>query len=136
MQCQATTQTGDPCKMAALTDGEYCFAHEPGTGVERAKARKKGGENRYTPHFGDPSKLPDTVTTLGDANKILTYTLTEVIGMDNSIARARLLLQLYDSYVKSFEIGELEQRIAALEQRGNRPSMNVLPHSSRVAIPS
>jgi len=38
--------------------------------------------------------------------------------MENSIARARVLLALYDSFVKSFEIGELERRIQTLEQRG------------------
>lgn len=120
MQCKATTPPGDPCKMPALIDGDYCYSHEPSTGVERAKARKLGGQNRSTPHYGDPSTLPETVETLADANKILSYTLDEVVGMENGIARARLLLQLYDSYVKSFEVGELEQRIAALEQRSTK----------------
>ena len=61
--------------------------------------------------------MPASVTTLEEARKIITYTLAEVIGMDNSIARARVLLALFDSFVKSIEIGELESRIAALEAR-------------------
>ncbi len=63
------------------------------------------------------SQLPANVTTLADANKILGYTLAEVKGMDNSIARARVLLSLFDSFIKSIEIGELEKRIQALEER-------------------
>jgi hypothetical protein len=102
--------------MPAVKGTRYCFTHSPDTRAKQAAARRKGGENRHTPHFADPSLLPAKVEKLEDANKLLTYTLAEVVGMDNSIARARLLLALFDSFVKSFEIGELEQRIAALEQ--------------------
>lgn len=117
MKCKAITANKTKCKAQALKGGQYCFIHAPETGHARAAARKLGGENRHTPHFGDHSQLPANVATLEDANKILSYTLTEVIGMDNSIARARVLLSLFDSYVKSFEIGELEKRITALEMR-------------------
>ena len=115
MQCIAKNKNGQPCKMQALKGARYCFAHNPASGRARAEARKKGGENRNTPHYADPSMLPKKVRSLDDANKIVHYTLLEVSGMDNSIARARLLLDLSDRIVKFFEIGELEKRIAALE---------------------
>lgn len=117
-QCKAKTQTGTPCKVPALKGGRFCFTHSPETRRAQAEARRRGGENRHTPHFADPSELPRDVRTLEDATAILGYTLAEVIGMDNSIARARVLLSLFDSFVKSFEIGELEKRIQALEARG------------------
>src|SRR5262245_38961195 len=117
MRCKAKTASGAPCKMGALKGSKFCFTHDPSTRAQQAAARRKGGENRHTPHFADPSLLPAKVEKLEDANKLLTYTLAEVVGMDNSIARARLLLALFDSFVKSFEIGELEKRIAALEER-------------------
>jgi len=93
----------------------YCFTHNPHTRKAQAQARRRGGENRHVPHFADGSKLPKDIKTLEDASGILSYTLAEILGHDNSIARARVLLALYDSFVKSFEIGELEKRIAALE---------------------
>lgn len=116
-QCQSKTAGGKPCRVPALKGSRYCFTHDPSTRRAQAAARRKGGENRHTPHFADASSLPGSVDTLEDANKILGYTLAEVIGMDNSIARARVLLSLFDSFVKSFEIGELEKRIQALEER-------------------
>ncbi len=119
-KCHSKTETGQPCRMKVKAGAEYCFAHDPHKAVERARARKLGGEHRHTPHFADASTLPAKVRTLEDANGILGYTLAEVIGMDNSIARARVLLAIFDSYVKSFEIGELEKRIAALEQSRGR----------------
>jgi hypothetical protein len=106
--------------MQALKRNRYCFTHAPEAGAARAIARKTGGERHRTPHYGDDSIIPREVKTLADANKILAYTLAEVVPMENSIARARLLLALYDSFVKSFEIGEVERRIQALEQRGSK----------------
>jgi hypothetical protein len=114
-KCNAKTQSGKPCKMQAIAGGQYCFTHAPEVGAKRAQARKRGGERHRTGHYGDESLIPREVVTLADANKILAYTLAETVPMENSIARARLLLALYDSFVKSFEIGELEKRIQALE---------------------
>jgi hypothetical protein len=66
-------------------------------------------------HAGDPFTLPETFKSVEEANKILEYTLAEVLPMENSIARARVLLSIHDSFLRAIEIGELEQRIAALE---------------------
>ena len=116
-KCHGKNSSGEPCKMAALKGERYCFNHSPNVRREQAAARKRGGEARHTPHFADPSLLPAKVEKLEDASRLLTYTLAEVAGMDNSIARARVLLALHESFIRSIEIGELEQRIAALEAK-------------------
>lgn len=114
-KCNAKNARGERCKMHPIRGGEYCFIHAPDRAAERAQARRRGGRNSNAPHYADASALPEDVRTLEDARKVLTYTLAEVAGMENSIARARVLLALFDSFVKSIEIGELEARIAALE---------------------
>jgi hypothetical protein len=115
--CNAKTKNGQACKAAAQKNSRYCFTHDPATRAQQAKARKAGGLARHTPHFADQDTLPANVATLEEARGILSYTLAEVIGMDNSIARARVLIALFDSFVKSIEIGEIEARLQALEQR-------------------
>lgn len=115
--CKARTQSGKPCKAAALKGDRFCFTHSGSTRAQQAAARKLGGENRHTPHAGKVESIPEDITSLQDAGGILSYVLAELIVMDNSIPRARALLALFDSYIKSFEIGELEQRLAALEAR-------------------
>ncbi len=117
MKCKGKTQNGAACKMPAIGGEQYCFTHSPGTRQAQAVARKLGGQNRATPHAGDPSQIPADVQTIDQARGILNYTLQELLVMDNSIARARALLAAFDSFVKAFEIGELEARIAALEAR-------------------
>ena len=117
MKCKGKTQSGQPCKMPAIGGGQYCFTHSPGTRQAQAVARKLGGQNRATPHAGDPSTIPANITNLETAGMLLNYTLQELLVMDNSIPRARALLSAYEMFLKSIEIGELEQRIAALEER-------------------
>lgn len=102
--------------MRAIKDGEYCFTHSPDTRAKQAQARKKGGRNRHTPHAGDTSTIPAQIGSIADARAILNYTLRELLVMDNSIPRARALLQACELSHKSIEIGELEARIAALEE--------------------
>ena len=116
-KCNGKNSRGEACKVPALKGGRYCFNHAPETRAQQAKARKLGGTNRHTPHFADGSALPANVTTLEEANKLLKYVWDETEGMDNSIARNRLLLACYEMFIRSLEIGELESRIAALENR-------------------
>lgn len=117
MKCKASTKSGAACTMPATRGGKYCFTHSPATRRAQAEARKRGGENSRTPHAGDPATIPADIASIEAAGKILAYTLQELLVMDNSIPRARALLALFDSYIKSFEIGELEKRIQALEAR-------------------
>ena len=113
--CKAKTSGGNSCKARPLKGRPYCFTHDPQNAKARAQARRKGGERTRTPHAGNAEALPAQIRTLGDAQMILDYAMAEVLPMENSIARARVLLALFDSYAESIKIGEFEQRIAALE---------------------
>jgi hypothetical protein len=115
MKCHAKTASGNACKMGALKGQKYCFAHSPANAAARQAARKLGGYRSATPHAGDPKTIPADIASLADAGKLLNYVLAELLVMDNGIARARALLSAYEMYLKSIEIGELEKRIAALE---------------------
>ena len=117
MRCTATATNGKQCKAGALKGSEFCFWHDPASERDRQKARKKGGYSRKTPHVGDPFTIPETFDTVQDANKLLDYILAEVLPMENSIPRARILLSIHESFLRAIEIGELEKRITALEAK-------------------
>ena len=112
MICKAKTKTGKPCQAQPQRGKPYCFTHDPAQATARAHAHKKGGQRTRTKHGGEI--LPRKVRTLGEAQAILDYTLSEIEQMPNSLQRARVLIALFDSFVKALEIGELEARIAAL----------------------
>ena len=115
MQCKSKTLAGGPCKAQAIAGGRYCFTHDPASGKARALAHKKGGQRNRIEHGGQAEILPATVATIDQAMKILDYTLAEIIPMENSIARGRLLISLVAGYVDALQAGEIENRLAAIE---------------------
>jgi len=126
MKCHGKTKSGQPCKMPAVNCGQFCFSHSPATRAQQAAARKRGGQNRSR-HAGNPLTIPSEIKSLDDANKLLVYTVQELLILDNGVARARTLLYAFEMCLKSFEIGELEARIKAIEE--NQLPINVWPFS-------
>lgn len=115
--CKGKTKDGQACNMAAIKGERYCFAHSPERARQRAEANSKGGRHARPEHAGDTALLPAQIKTLQDAEGILRYALAELVPLDNSINRVRALVAIYLAAVKGVELGEIEQRIAALEMR-------------------
>ena len=113
-RCTATNEAGQPCQAAALTDGEYCFMHDPASAGERAEARKRGGVNRRRAKSSDS----ETVTLEGPADLLLVLeqAINDVLMMENSHQRARTLGYLCEKALKALEVAELAERVEALEQ--------------------
>jgi hypothetical protein len=111
--CQAKTAAGDKCQAPATATG-FCFVHDPTRGAERAAARKAGGRARHTPH-SDAALPPAQIRDLPGVLLLLDYTAGELMVMPNSLQRARALIALAAAYVSALSVGELEERLAALE---------------------
>jgi hypothetical protein len=122
-QCQARNRSGKPCSAAANGDG-FCFTHDATKGKERALARRKGGLSRITPHVADASLVPKETRTVGDVMTILDYVLQESLALPNSIPRGRLLVSIAGGYLETIKVGELEQRLEAIEQAMNLRKQN------------
>lgn len=115
--CKAITTNGAKCQAKPKAGESYCFIHSPKYAADRAAARRKGGFATKTPHGGNLEIIPSEINTIQDARKILIYALAELAPMENSLQRVRAYLALFDSFVKSIEIGEIENRLAALEAK-------------------
>lgn len=113
-ECQATKRNGRMCGAHALINSQYCYMHAPERANERATARRLGGMRRGS-HAGDMSSLPAKVKTVEDVLSVLDYCLVELAALDNGIPRARGLIALAGEYLKALEVGEVEERLKALE---------------------
>jgi hypothetical protein len=122
-KCKAKTRTGKPCRMRPLKGSDFCFNHSPEAAAQRAAARKRGGEARHNERAGDPAAIPQQINSIQDARRILDFVKDELLVLDNTIARNRALIALHDSIAKSIEIGELEERLKALEERFNAKTL-------------
>ena len=113
-QCQATNRDGEP-RNAAASDTGFCFTHDASRGKGRAAARRNGGLSRITPHVADASRVSRETRTIKDVMTILDYALQESLALPNSIQRGRLHVSIAHGYIEAFKVGEIEQRLEAVE---------------------
>ena len=117
-KCEAKNKRGEPCSASAGESG-FCFTHDATKGKERAIARRKGGLQRITPHVADAELVPKRTRSINDAMIILDYALQESIALPNTIQRGRLLVAIAHGYIEALKVGEMEQRMEAVEMALN-----------------
>src|SRR5947209_4859301 len=114
--CRATRRDGQPCTAPVLGGGEYCFAHDPARQAERRAARERGGQHKAT-----GARLGKLVpATLRPVLATLLAALDEVHGDGEgptiTPAQASAMASLAGAIVKVYQVGTLEERLAALEE--------------------
>jgi len=98
-----------------MTGSDYCFMHDPARAADRARARKKGGVNRRRSGAaadGGPVEL----RSADDVLTVLERAMNDVLCMENSATRARTIGYLCGAALKALEVGEVEDRLEALEK--------------------
>ena len=109
--CQATRHDGQPCGATPQGNG-WCFTHDPDRAADRANAYRRGGENRSTTARLEKRMTPrlrGVVRRLEGA-----MAAVEAGSMDPRTGTA--LATLARALIAAYEAGELELRVAALEQ--------------------
>jgi len=113
--CAHPMPDGRRCRAPVLRDGRFCFWHEPGKAEEAQEARRLGGMRRGRERT---LAVAYDLTGLGSIEairRLVEIALFDVLGLENSIARARVLISGALAAAKLLETGELAERIAALE---------------------
>jgi hypothetical protein len=113
--CAAATADGKRCPVAPLRDGEYCFMHSPDHSAEAAEARRLGGLRRRR-----ETTLAVAYDFVGlgsteSIGRIIEIATLDALGLENSIARCRVLIAAATAASRLLEVGELEARLAVLE---------------------
>src|SRR5450759_2172043 len=114
-RCAYAKADGQPCQMAPLRDRPYCFAHDPERAEEAADARRLGGlRRRKEGTIAVAYDLPGLDTVVG-IRRLLDIVVTDGVGLDNGIPRLRVLISTAVAAMNLLKVGELEERLAALE---------------------
>jgi len=107
-RCRAVKKNGDPCGANPGRDG-YCIGHRPGS----AEARSKGGA--ASSRASRAAKLlPARLRPVGD---LLDKALREVYEGSLEPRVGTAMAALAGALVKVHSVGELEERMKALESR-------------------
>jgi len=114
-RCAFGKADGQPCAMAPLHDRPYCFAHDPERAAEAAEARRLGGlRRRKEGTVAVAYDLPGLDSVSG-IRRVLDIVVTDGLGLEAGVQRLRVLIAAAGAATNLLKVGELEERLAALE---------------------
>jgi len=101
-----------------MSGSRYCFFHDPTRSAERRQARSAGGRARHGRSLnGGQGGDVVVLASVADVVLLLERAARDLLSLENSISRARALAYVGSIAVKALEVGDLEERISALEQK-------------------
>ena len=113
--CAYAKTDGQPCQMAPLRDRPYCFSHDPERAEDAAEARRLGGlRRRKEGTIAVAYDLPGLDTVAG-IRRLLDIVVTDGVGLENGIARLRVLISTATAATALLKVGEFEDRLTSLE---------------------
>jgi hypothetical protein len=119
-RCAYAKSDGQPCQMRPLHERPYCFAHDPERAAEAAEARRLGGLRRKKEGtIAVAYDLPGLDSVAG-IRRLLEIVVTDGVGLENGIPRLRALISTAVAATNLLKVGELEDRVAALEAAARR----------------
>ncbi len=120
--CEALTKSGELCKAAAMPGSDFCPFHDPALAASRAASRRAGGHARHGRKIGPVGvqTVAGDAPTVQDIAAVLWAELKIVSGKEESMSRARTIAYLSEKILKALEVGELAERLEALERIMNK----------------
>lgn len=117
MQCSHKKRDGSRCRANALPGKTQCLFHDPVRAQQREAGRRQGGINRSQKAATLPSDTPDLpLKSVADVVTALAETINQVRTGRLAVNVGNCMGVLAGVLLRAIEGGELEARIAALEQ--------------------
>jgi hypothetical protein len=113
--CRGLTRAGSRCQAPPGRDREFCFWHDPEHTEAAAEARRLGGLRRRREGTLQGAYELDGVDSVTGLRRYLEVALYELMGLENSVARSRAIFCGVLAAAKLLEVGEMEERLAAIE---------------------
>jgi hypothetical protein len=115
-QCAFRLATGELCRMPPLNDGQFCWVHSPERVKEAQEARRLGGMRRKRESTISSAYQFESLTSVEGIRRIVEVAVYDTLAQENSLARSRTLAYLAQVALHTLQVGDIETRIAALEQ--------------------
>ena len=114
--CPFLKPNGQRCQAPPMVSQEFCFWHSPEHQQEAAEARRLGGLRRRREMTVAGAFGFEGLDSVVDIRRLLIIAAVDTLSLDNSFARSRILVAVALAANKLLETGELEERLAALEE--------------------
>ncbi len=113
--CSFRKDNGERCRSAPLRDGDFCFWHDPDHAEEAEQARKLGGQRRRRDKITQGAYELESLDSIEALRRVLEIAVLDALGLENSVARSRVLISGVQAGAKLLEVGEMDERMAAFE---------------------
>ncbi len=113
--CTFVKENGERCGATPMADVDFCFWHDPEHQQEAAEARRVGGQRRRREKALEGAYELDGLDSVRSLRRVLEIVTFDALALENSVARGRLLLAAILAGAKLLEVGEHEERLAAIE---------------------
>ena len=112
-RCSATKRNGEPCRISVEPGVELCWAHDPANREHRQRITSRAGKSKPNKEL---LSIKERLAKLADG--VLDGSTDKSVG-----AVASQILNVYlralEQERKWKELGEIEERISALEERAS-----------------
>jgi hypothetical protein len=113
--CSGLKAGGQRCQARPLRDETFCFWHHPDHAEAAEQARKLGGQRRRREGTLQGAYEFDGLASVTEITRLLEIAVMDALGLDNSVARVRALIAAALAAARLLEVGEQEERLAAIE---------------------
>lgn len=113
--CRALNSAGEPCRAPPLHGQTTCFWHSDEHAAEAAEARRLGGMRRRREGALAGAYELDGLRSTQDLLRLLEIAAFDALGLDNSVARVRVLTAIVLAGTRLLATDELAHQLALLE---------------------
>jgi len=116
-RCKFVKESGENCGALSMKDSDYCFFHNPKTAAAREESKRNGGKSRIIVVNG---KFPEIkIKKVSDVVRLLTDLINGVLSGETDLRIATGITYIANTVLKGLELGEVEKRLAELEEKIN-----------------
>jgi hypothetical protein len=113
--CKETGKDGQPCRATPQREKDLCFWHDPEHEQEAKEARRLGGIRRRREGLVQGTYDFSGLSSIVELRRLLEIVAVDTLALDNSVARARTMVAIVQAAAKLLELGDFEERLAAIE---------------------
>ncbi len=113
--CKGRNDRGDACRAAPLRESDFCIFHDPEYQTAMSDARRLGGLRRRREGTVAIAYDFEGLGSIAQIRRLVEVAAYDTLGQENSIQRSRTLAYLAQTAAKLLEVGELEERLQAVE---------------------
>jgi hypothetical protein len=115
--CAFEMAAGQSCRATPLRDERYCFWHSPEHAQEAENARRLGGLRRRREKTITSAYDLEGLSSVDGIRRVLDIAIADTLGLENSVARSRVLIAAAMAATRLLEVEGLDGRPALLATR-------------------